>query len=205
MLHLVEPGCSATEDEVLRGMFAARKQVFIDLLHWDVPVLEGRFEIDQFDNEHAAYLVMTDTAGAHLASVRLLPTTRPHILADLYASLCDGAVPRGPGIYEVTRFCLDRHIDADTRRFARDRLVSAIAEFGLAQGIHLYTGVAERAWLRQILALGWKCRQLGPQRRMGNRVLGALAIEIDAETPARLAQVRRAAARSGYLEPHHAL
>ena len=112
MLHLVEADCSATEDEVLRAMFAARKEIFVDLLGWDVPVLDGRFEIDQFDDEHARYLVATDPDGRHLASARLLPTTRPHILADLYAPLCDGAVPRGPHIYEVTRFCLDRHIDA---------------------------------------------------------------------------------------------
>ncbi|WP_307694923.1 acyl-homoserine-lactone synthase [Sphingomonas koreensis] len=193
------------EDDVLRAMFAARKQVFIDLLRWDVPVLGGEYEIDQFDDEHAAYLVVTDMTGAHLASARLLPTTRPHILADLYASLCDGAVPRGPHIYEVTRFCLDRHIDAATRRFARDRLVAAIAEFGLAQGIRLYTGVAELAWMQQILAFGWRCHPLGLPQRFDGRMLGALAITIDQDTPALLAQAGIGRAPAEKREPHHAL
>ena len=48
----------------LREMFEARKRVFVDLLKWDVPVLEGRFEIDQFDDEHAAYLIVPAEAEA---------------------------------------------------------------------------------------------------------------------------------------------
>ena len=35
MLHLVEADCPASEDDVLRAMFAARKDVFVDLLGWD--------------------------------------------------------------------------------------------------------------------------------------------------------------------------
>ncbi|MBJ7437812.1 MAG: autoinducer synthase [Sphingopyxis sp.] len=205
MLHLVEPECSAKEDDVLRAMFAARKEVFIDLLGWDVPVLDGRFEIDQFDDEHAIYLVVTDPAGGHLASARLLPTTRPHILADLYAQLCDGGVPQGPGIYEVTRFCLDRHIDAQTRHYVRNRLVTAIAEFGLAEGIRLYTGVAEVGWLQQVLAFGWRSYPLGIPRRIGGRRLGALAIEIDRDTPRLLAEAGISALPVRTREPYHAL
>ncbi len=188
MLHLVEQGFPVEESDVLRGMFAARKQVFIDLLCWDVPVLGGRYELDQFDDEHAHYLVVTDSAGAHLASARLLPTTRPHILADLYAPLCDDAVPRGPDIYEVTRFCLDRHIDAATRRRARDQLVAELARYGRAHGIRLYTGVAETGWLKQILGFGWRAYPLGHPQKIGGKMLGALAIQIDPDTPELLAR-----------------
>ncbi len=39
----------APGNAALRAMFAARKQVFIDKLQWDLPVLDGRFELDQFD------------------------------------------------------------------------------------------------------------------------------------------------------------
>lgn len=204
MLHLVNADCAASEDDVLRAMFAARKEVFVDLLQWDVPVLGGRFEVDQFDDEHAIYLVVTDPAGRHLASARLLPTTRPHILADLYAPLCDGAVPRGPGIYEVTRFCLDRRLDARARRTARDRLIVAIAELGLAEGITLYTGVAEVGWLEQVLALGWRAYPLGKPRWTGGMLLGALAIEIDRDTPGLLAGAGVGGHTNRAREPHHA-
>src|SRR3546814_5070352 len=72
MLHIFEGGGRLAEDAVLAAMFEARKRVFVDLLGWDVPVLAGRFEVDQFDDVHARYLVLTDRQGSHLGSARLL-------------------------------------------------------------------------------------------------------------------------------------
>jgi len=171
----------------LQAMFAARKRVFVDLLGWDVPVVEGRFEVDQFDNGHAEYLVVADASGRHLASTRLLETTRPHILGDLFPELCAGDVPRGVTAREITRFCLDPAVGALARRDARNVLVSALVEHALANGINTYTGVAEIAWLQQILAFGWCCRPLGLPRVVGRSLLGALVIEITPDTPGLLA------------------
>ena len=181
--HARQPLLSAD----LRAMFEARKRVFVDLLGWEVPVLAERFELDQFDNEHAAYLIVTDVHGEHLASARLLPSTRPHILDSLFPQLCQTPCPRGPDVMEITRFCLDRRGNARERRVARDRLVSAIVAYGLEHGIRTYLGVAEMGWLQQILAFGWRCRPLGLPRVEDGRALGALRIDIDADTPALLA------------------
>lgn len=171
----------------LLAMFAARKRVFVDLLRWEVPVVGGRYEVDQFDDGHAEYLIVSDPHGRHLASARLLPTTRPHILDSLFPELCAGPVPRGPAIREITRFCLDPAAGARGRRAARDVLVSALVAHALANGISGYTGVAELAWLQQILAFGWRCRPLGLPRALGSGMLGALMIEVTADTPALLA------------------
>src|SRR3546814_10173185 len=71
----------APGDAALRAMFTARKQVFIDLLKWDLPALDGRFEIDQFDTPDARYLILLDPDDLrHRASARLLPTSAPHLL-----------------------------------------------------------------------------------------------------------------------------
>lgn len=177
---------TALEDMVLRNMFAARKSVFIDLLKWDIPALAGQFEIDQFDTSDARYLIITDDAGAHLASARLLPTTKPHILSDLFPHLCAGPVPQGDTIMEITRFCLSRDLRAAQRRTARDHLVFALAHFALDQGVTSYTGVAELPWMRQIMDFGWRCRPLGIPMPGPNGLLGALKIDIDAQTPASL-------------------
>lgn len=187
MIFTADP-TSAAADAAVRAMFEARKQVFVDLLGWDVPVLAGRYEVDQFDDVHARYLIHTDAAQRHLASARLLPTVRPHILDSLFPELCEDAPPRGPGIYEITRFCLDRGLGAAGRRQARDTLVAALADYALANGITAYTGVAEIAWLQQILAFGWRCRPLGLPREIGGTMLGALRIEITPDTPALLAR-----------------
>ena len=172
---------------VLREMFEARKRVFVDLLRWDVPVLEGRYELDQFDDEHSAYLVVTGPQGRHAASARLLKTTRPHILDTLFHSLCDVQPPAGPRTLEITRFCLDRGQSAADRLEARNLLVSGLVRYALDRGIETYSGVAEIGWLQQILAFGWRCRPLGLPRRIQGRMLGALRIDIDGETPGLLA------------------
>jgi acyl-homoserine lactone synthase len=112
MLLNEKPKEHSVSDEAMRTMFAARKAVFVDLLKWDVPVLAGQYEVDQFDDPHANYIILAEPDGNHLGSARLLPTTRPHILDSFYADLCDEAPPRAPDIVEITRFCLDRRLRA---------------------------------------------------------------------------------------------
>lgn len=187
MLHMLHYGERPVEDDVLRRMFAARKSVFVDLLKWDVPVRDGTYEVDQFDDEHALYLVLTDPAGTHLGSARLLPTTRPHILDSLYAGLCSDPPPKASGTFEITRFCLDRRLRAMERRTVRDTLVTALVDHALAGGIHTYTAIAEMGWFQQILAFGWRCRPLGLPQRIDSKVIAALSIEITPDTPALLA------------------
>jgi len=184
----VESGFSASPRErTLRAMFEDRKSVFVDLLKWDVPVLDGRFELDQFDNEAATYIIIADEAGDHLGSARLLPTDRPHILSSLFPDLCASPPPAGPGVLEITRFCLSRRQKAAERLKTRNELVSALVWYALDAGIRTYTGVAETAWLQQILAFGWDCRPLGLPMRCECGTIGALAIEITGGTPALLA------------------
>ena len=186
MLHILQACDASAGDPVLQAMFAARKSVFVDLLKWNVPVVAGTYEVDRFDDAHATYLVLTDRDGAHLGSARLLRTDRPHILSSFYPELCVQAVPCGPRIREVTRFCLDRRLRAAERREVRDTLVSALAEHALARGIEAYSAIAQIGWFQQILTFGWRCYPLGlPQHRDG-ALLSALRIEIDEQTPALL-------------------
>src|SRR3546814_19996746 len=64
----------------LETMFADRKAQFVDFFDWDVPVVDGRFEIDQFDTAEAVYFVAIDEVGRHEASLRMLPSWRQHLL-----------------------------------------------------------------------------------------------------------------------------
>lgn len=187
MMITVDERNRAAHAHAVRSMFEARKRVFVDLLRWDLPVLADRFEVDQFDDGHATYLILVDAARRHLASARLLPTTRPHILSSLFPDLCEGAPPAGPDVLEITRFCLSRDLRAPERRSARDQLVTAIARFALDTGVRTYTGVAELPWLQQILAFGWDCMPLGLPHMHGRQTLGALRIDIDEDTPGKLA------------------
>jgi acyl-homoserine lactone synthase len=187
MLLSVDSTNRALEHKAMRSMFEARKHVFIDLLKWDLPALADRFELDHFDDADATYLIVTDTGGEHLASARLLLTTRPALLDSLFPELVAGAVPQGKDVLEITRFCLSPGIGARQRRIARDALLVCLAEFALENMIRTYTGVAELSWFRQVQTLGWDCRALGePVLHRGQALVG-LRIDIDESTVAKLA------------------
>jgi N-acyl-L-homoserine lactone synthetase len=173
---------------VLDAMHQDRKRVFVDLLKWNVPVVDGRFEVDQFDNSRAIYLVATSADDAHLGSIRLLPTTSDHILGGVFPSLCDGPVPQAFNIYEISRGCVAPRLKASRRLLVRNALTVAAAEFALMNGISAYTCIAASAWLRQIPSLGWDCQPLGLPQRLGRALTGALRIEITPDTPHLLRQ-----------------
>ncbi len=187
MVTLINRYNAQAHSTVLRDMHAARKRVFVDLLRWPVPH-DGIEERDEFDDEDAVYLIVRDPmTGGHLASARLLRTDRRHILGDLFPQLCEGPVPRGADVREITRFCLAPGIGRQARLAARADLVRAFIEYGLLSGIRAYTGVAEIAWLSQILSAGWDVRPLGLPQLVDGALLGALEIRIGARTLSQLA------------------
>lgn len=182
MLNVVDKQNNQEHRDILSMMFMDRKRIFIDLLKWDIPV-DGDFERDQFDDDDAEYLIVTDEKTSdHLGSVRLLRTDRPHILGNVFPQLCDVPVPTGSSIREITRLCLSPRLRAAERRVVRNRLATALTEYALLTGITSYTGVAEMGWLTQILGLGWRCLPLGIPRNINGSLLGGLQIHISSET-----------------------
>jgi len=178
------PTCCA---QALLPMFEDRKRQFVDLLGWNVPVIESAYEVDQFDDPHCTYLVAAEIGDAHLGSMRLLPTTRPHILDTLFPTLCDGPVPSGSEVWEITRLCLPTRLRTARRLEIRRRLISAMVDHALADGINVLTGVVQADFRSQVLAMGWRCAALGPAARIGGADIGAFRIDIDIDTPDLLA------------------
>ncbi len=183
MTLIMKSQAFASGDVVAANMHRDRKRVFVDLLKWDVPVIDGEFEIDQFDHAGAVYLICADEDGGHRGSIRLLPTTRPHILGSLFPELCDGPPPSGPSVYEITRACFSPRIRAAERLRARNQLATAAVEFALFNGIDRFTCVADGGWYSQILSLGWMCRPLGLPRLIDQSLTGAIEIAITRDTP----------------------
>lgn len=174
-------------DTALAAMFAARKHVFVDLLGWELPVRKDCYEVDQFDDHLAEYVVLDGAGLAHRGSARLLYTEQPHILADLFPSLCAGPVPRGPDTREITRFCIEPGLARGEQREVRNQLVAALARHAAETAIGSYTAVAGLAWFRQISRFGWDCRALGEPRQINGEMLVGLQITIRADTISRLA------------------
>jgi N-acyl-L-homoserine lactone synthetase len=171
----------------LETMFEDRKAQFVDFFDWDVPIIDGRFEIDQFDTPHAVYIIAIDATGAHEASLRMLPSSHPHLLDTLFPHLCPGGVPIGLTTWESTRLCLPSRHGASRRRELRNALISAMVDFALARGIDRITGLIPDGFRREVLAMGWRAEPLGPAFRIRGGSIGAFKIDVEPDTPARLA------------------
>src|SRR5690606_30551980 len=67
MIHIVEGLGTPADQPLLESMFEDRKRLFIDLLDWDLTVVDDRLEVDRFDDAYATYIIAADHAGRHLA------------------------------------------------------------------------------------------------------------------------------------------
>lgn len=183
MVMVLDGASSWADDPVKRDMHRVRKAVFVDRLKWSVPVLEGEFEVDQYDQKGAVYLVVADKeTAAHLASVRLLPSTQGHILGDLYPELCEEEPPYGADVWEISRLCATPGLGREREMRARHKLSTALMEYALLHGIIRYTCVLNVSWLPTLLMPGWPCEPLGPPRNIAGELLGAFAISVSATT-----------------------
>lgn len=187
MILTIENYLESAHTLALETMFADRKAQFVDFFGWDVPVVDGRYEIDQFDTAAAVYIVALGLDGRHEASLRMLPSWLPHLLGDIFPHLCIGGVPVGPRIWESTRLCLPRRHGAARRRELRNELISAMADFALARRIAEITGVIPDGFRREVLAMGWRAEPLGPAVRIEGGPIGAFRIEVTPDMRERLA------------------
>ena len=186
MIRIIETDLTAEDRRPLETMFSDRREQFVDFFEWEVPVVDGRYEMDQFDTASAVYIIAVDASGAHEASMRMLPSIEPHLLGTLFPHLCPGGVPIGARLWESTRLCLPSRHGAARRLELRNALISAMVDFALARGIGRITGVIPDGFRRQVLAMGWKAEPLGPAVRIKGGPIGAFAIDIRRDTPDRL-------------------
>ena len=92
---------------LLDQTYALRARVFRDRLGWEVDVTDG-METDVFDTLNPTTLVSVDASGTVLGSMRILQTTGPNMLADVFFAILQGEpAPRSPHIWEATRLCVD--------------------------------------------------------------------------------------------------
>lgn len=188
MIHVFQDVDTPGSSPLLDHMHRDRKRVFVDLLKWDVPVIDGQYEADQFDGREAVYLVEAGSDGQHRGSIRLLPTTGPHLLGSIFPQLCEESVPSGSAIWEISRGCLSLRLRAAERLQVRNRLTSAAVEYALLNGITAYSCIADSGWLSQILSLGWRCTPLGIPQAIDGALTGALRIDISPQTTLLLKQ-----------------
>lgn len=184
MLRLIDRRNLEEYPDLVRSMHRDRKRLFVDIFRWDLPHEDGE-ERDAFDDDDASYLVLSDDADQHVASIRFLRTDRPHLLDTVFSELCEAAIPRGHAIREITRLCLPLR-KAD-RIAARNILARGIIDYARQSGVESYTAVCHMAFLSELLSAGWRCTPLGLPRPAGGAPAGAVEIHMDDDTAGLLA------------------
>ncbi len=107
MFLLIQPYQYYRYAGLLKQSFRLRKRVFHDCLGWQVDVHRG-LERDAYDGLGAVYLVWCDKDARHLyGTVRLMPTTGPTLLHDVFRRTLPGKDLVSPDTWEGTRMCLD--------------------------------------------------------------------------------------------------
>lgn len=182
MVIVIRGTAGERERSIEQLMYRSRKSVFVDLLGWDVPN-DGTVEMDEFDGKNAVYLILLNPKdGSHVASLRLLRTDQPHLLDTVFSKLCDGVIPRGEGVREVTRFCVSPKGNAHERRRSRNALIDAMLTYLEFEGVETLTAVCHLGMLSQVLSAGWDCRPLGLPQEVDGRLTGALMIDVGPDT-----------------------
>ncbi|WP_197276954.1 acyl-homoserine-lactone synthase [Sphingomonas profundi] len=169
-------------------MYHDRKRVFVDHLGWRLKSPGSWLEVDDYDNEHAVYLMARDGAdGSHIGSVRLLPTTGAHLMDGVFPDLCAEGLLRGADIWEISRLVATVQGRAGTRLLRVHRMLAlALVEFARLNDITGYVLVAESQRVPALLSVGWRVTPLSLPTEHEGETIEALRIHIEADTLARM-------------------
>lgn len=168
----------------LHQMHRIRKAVFKDRLGWDVNV-SGGLEIDEYDALGPNYLLSIDRSGTLNGCVRLLPTTGPNMLRDIFPSfVTKAALPCGERVWEASRFAVSRNSTAAEPGISQTTydLLIGVLKFGLSNGISMIACVVDARMERILRRAGWQLDRLGPAQRIGNTIAMAGQLEVSDQT-----------------------
>ena len=183
MIRIVTKDNAERHVSNLHQMYRLRKMVFKDRLGWDVTV-RGELEIDEYDALGASYLLSIDRYGILNGCVRLLPTTGPNMLCDIFPSfVAKPAVPRGERVWEASRFAVSLNSPAAQAGLSQTTcdLLVGVLKFGLSNSISTIACVVDVRMERILRRAGWPLERLGPARRIGNTIAMAGQLDVSAQ------------------------
>ncbi|HEY2210410.1 MAG TPA: acyl-homoserine-lactone synthase [Bradyrhizobium sp.] len=193
MIRIVTKDNAERNVSNLYEMHRIRKAVFKDRLGWDVTVT-GELEVDEYDALGPNYVLSMDRYGNLNGCVRLLPTTGPNMLRDIFPSfVTKGAVPRGERVWEASRFAANGNSTVAAAGLSQTTydLLIGVLKFGLSNGISAIACVVDVRMERVLRRAGWQIERLGPARRIGNTI--AMAGQLEVSVPI----LRQLGARAG--------
>lgn len=159
-----------THGSALDGMFRLRHEVFKERLNWDVGSMSGK-ERDDFDDLEPVYIVCEE-GGEVLGSWRLLPTTGPYMLKNVFPELLHGApAPEQENIWEISRFAVSKRVAGNdslgTIRSVTNTLLDELFTFAARRKIERIVAVSDVRFERILKRAGLLTKRYGPALQVG--------------------------------------
>jgi acyl homoserine lactone synthase len=173
MLKLIEGSYASFFPRGIDAMFRNRAETFSNRLGWEVVVKNGH-ERDIFDDANPLYLVSVDPdTDEYWGSLRLLPTTGPNMLRDVFPQLLDGGYIESATIWESSRICAAAIAGQPERSRSRvnyvlSELILGIGEVAVAAGLTQIVSVFDARIFRVLKAAGCNPQVIGAPQRIGD-------------------------------------
>jgi N-acyl-L-homoserine lactone synthetase len=120
-----------------------RKRVFSDRLKWPVYVSPQGLETDQFDLPETIYILALNTAREVIGSWRILPTTGPTMVRDIWPEFLETLpMSEQDNIWEASRFAVDHADPGDQARINQINVATAELFCGLTE-LCIHWGISE--------------------------------------------------------------
>lgn len=149
MLQIFYKNQKEQNKKIFHNMYKLRKKVFHNRLQWNVSI-EENLEIDEFDDLNPLYVVYSDINKNVFGSFRLLQTTGPTMLRNVFPDcLPRGLDIRSPIVWESTRFCVDTELaqrrGSNGLSEVTGALLASLIEIGTLAGLsHIVTVIDVR-------------------------------------------------------------
>ncbi|MDA8389392.1 MAG: GNAT family N-acetyltransferase [Gammaproteobacteria bacterium] len=178
------------QTDLPRGLYSAlsayRHEIFVGMLGWELNTHYG-YEQDQFDRSDTIYVVAKGDGGRITGCARLLPTTQPYLLGEVFPELLNGLKPpSSPDVWELSRFAA---VDlANASRSAHGQMSSPEAVELLQGAIRTAASLGAKQLItvspigieRLLRYAGFRAHRAGPPKMVGRHALFACWIEVDA-------------------------
>lgn len=160
-----------------------RHEIYVKERRWANLDHPDGLERDQFDNDDAVYVLAIDR-GRVVGGSRLIQTTKPHLLSEVFSHLAEiRGLPRGPDIYEWTRmFVVKERREGRNMGRTAGMVMCGLLEYCLADGVVALTALVEMWWLPRFHDMGWTVKPLGMPELVNEEWSVAVLMPIDERT-----------------------
>lgn len=167
-----------------------RHKVFVENLGWDLNSPDG-YEQDQFDRPDTVYVAARNDADEICGCARLLPTTHPYLLSEVFPQLLNGMTPpNSADIWELSRFAtvdLNSPDRSPLRQMSSEiaiDLLQAAIDCASQYGAKRLITVSPLGIERLLRNAGFKAHRAGPPMRIDGHLIFACWIEVSDTAPA---------------------